>query len=83
MALYEQTGDAHWLDLARANADALDAQFREADGGVAYAWCPCVSGTIDRTRDTAAQAWAQHLEAALAEVANAPMREAESRVPEW
>jgi hypothetical protein len=65
LALYDLTGESHWLDLARANADALDAVFREPGGGVAYAWCECRPGLVDRTRDTAAQAWAQHLQTTL------------------
>jgi hypothetical protein len=66
IALFKLTRNAHWLDLARANADALDAKFREPDGGVGYAWCSCGSDSVDHTRDTAAQAWAEHLQADLA-----------------
>ena len=77
LALYDLDGDAHWLDAARANADALAATFAEPDGGHAYRHYRCLNLTrpgcengsawvVDRTRDTAAQAWMQHLEAALA-----------------
>ena len=55
----------------------LDARLHESDGGYAYRAYRCVdrvakgceTGTpptvVDHTRDTAAQAWAQHLHTAL------------------
>ena len=77
LALSEVNSDAEWLDLARANVAALDARLHESDGGYAYRAYRCVdrvakgceTGTaptvVDHTRDTAAQAWAQHLHTAL------------------
>ena len=79
LALYDFDGDPRWLDLARANADALTAALGEPDGGYAYRYYRCVdrdapgceSGQVsqvrDRTRDTAAQAWMQHFQAAIAQ----------------
>ena len=81
LALYDLDGDPAWLEMARQNADALDAMFRRADGG--YGWrhfrCAtpversrpgCEGGesvwVVDQTRDGAAQAWMQHLQAAIA-----------------
>src|SRR5207237_10736167 len=78
LALSWMNADAEWLAPARANVAALDARLHEADGGYAYRVYRCVdrvakgceSGTVamvvDHTRDTAAQAWAQHLHTALA-----------------
>jgi hypothetical protein len=79
LALYAEDGDASWLGMARQNADALSSRLREADGGYAYRAYQCVNTTavgcaagpptivVDHTRDTSAQAWAQHLQAALAD----------------
>jgi uncharacterized protein YyaL (SSP411 family) len=79
LALYEQDGDPIWLEFARSNARALDGDLREADSGYAYRAYRCVdriatgceSGqvqhVVDHTRDTAAQAWVQHLQTALAQ----------------
>jgi hypothetical protein len=79
LALYDVDSDPSWLELAGANVRALETKLREADGGFAYRSYQCVdrvaqgceSGTVqqvvDRTRDTAAQAWVQHLRVALAE----------------
>jgi hypothetical protein len=81
LALFERDGDERWLQMAQRNADALAASMREADGGYAYRGYRCVdqvapgceSGTVtwavDHTRDTSAQAWMQHLQAALAGLA--------------
>ena len=78
LALHDADGDARWLDMALANAEALATVLGEEDGGYALRHYRCVHPTtpgcetgeaawaIDRTRDTAAQAWPQHLEAALA-----------------
>ena len=77
LALYEQDGDPAWIELARSNARALEGDLREADSGYAYRSYRCVdrvakgceSGqvqhVVDHTRDTAAQAWVQHLQTAL------------------
>jgi hypothetical protein len=77
LALYGLDGDAAWLDLALQNADGL-SRLREGDGGYAYRDYRCVDRVargceagpptvvIDRTRDTSAQAWVQHLQTALA-----------------
>jgi hypothetical protein len=66
LALYDVDGDPSWLDLARANADALDAALREPDGGYAYRhYLDAGRHVVDRSRDTAAQAWMQHLQVAL------------------
>ncbi len=79
LALYAADGDPAWLDMARQNADALSSRLREPDAGYAYrayqctnpAAMGCSAGTstvmVDHTRDTSAQAWAQHLQAALAD----------------
>jgi Glycosyl hydrolase family 76 len=79
LALYEQDGDPAWIELARSNARALEGDLREADSGYAYRSYRCVdrvavgcqSGqvqhVVDHTRDTAAQAWVQHLQTALAQ----------------
>jgi hypothetical protein len=78
LALYAADGNERWLDMARRNADALAAAAREADGGYAYRHYRCVDRSapgcesgqvrwvVDRTRDTSAQAWHQHLDAAIA-----------------
>ena len=77
LALYAADGDERWLTMARANAAALAATASEPDGGYAYRHYGCVDAqapgcggrvrwVVDRTRDTAAQAWAQHLQTALA-----------------
>jgi hypothetical protein len=79
LALFDVDRDPAWLDLARSNVQALEAKLREADNGFAYRAFRCVdrvakgceSGqvqqVVDHTRDTAAQAWVQHLQSALAE----------------
>ncbi len=81
LALYDLDDDPAWLELARSNADALDAMFRREDGGYGYRHFRCVTPVersrpgcesgepiwvLDQTRDGAAQAWMQHLQAALA-----------------
>jgi hypothetical protein len=78
LALYAESGDPIWLKLARADADALAAHLREADGGYAYRAYRCVdrvangcedgqlSQVVDHARDTSAQAWVHHLQTALA-----------------
>ena len=79
LALYAQDGDSDWLTMARQNADALSSRLREADGGYAYRAYQCIDKTttgcaaglptivVDHTRDTSAEAWAQHLQTALAD----------------
>ena len=67
--------------MARSNAEALDAMFRREDGGYGFRHFRCVTPiersrpgceggesvwVRDQTRDGAAQAWMQHLQAALA-----------------
>lgn len=78
LALYALDGDPRWLDLARANADALDAVLRQPEGGYAARYYRCVDRTApgcgsgettwvtDPTLDTAAHAWMQHLQSAIA-----------------
>lgn len=78
LALYAEDRNAEWLNMARQNADGLSSRLRESDGGYAYRAYLCMNSTatgcaagpstivVDRTRDTAAQAWAQHLQTALA-----------------
>ena len=77
LALHATDGDERWLTMARANAAALAATTGEPDGGYAYRHYRCVDTrapgcadrvrwVVDRTRDTAAQAWVQHLQTALA-----------------
>jgi hypothetical protein len=79
LALYDLDGDRRWLDLALANADALAGRLRAPDGGYAVKAMVCIrqfspaceggqgSMVIDRTIDGAANAWAQHLNIALAD----------------
>jgi uncharacterized protein YyaL (SSP411 family) len=78
LALYDRDGDPYWLDLARANATTLTETLGEPDGGIAYRSSvgpkrPGFSGRphpdviVDHIRDTSAQAWTQHLQAALAQ----------------
>jgi hypothetical protein len=79
LALYDLDGDAHWLDLARMNADGLSRTLRAPDGGYGRRVYVCVDrlapgcergqvGTVaDQTLDGAALAWAQHLETAIAQ----------------
>jgi uncharacterized protein YyaL (SSP411 family) len=79
LALFDVDHDPAWLELARSNANALETKLREGDNGFAYRAFRCVdrvakgceSGqvqqVVDHTRDTAAQAWVQHLQVALAE----------------
>ena len=81
LALFDLDGDPAWLEMARANAEALDAMFRRADGGYGWRHFRCVTPiersrpgceggesvwVVDQTRDGAAQAWMQHLQAAIA-----------------
>jgi len=81
LALYDLDGDPAWLDLATLNANALDALFRQADGGYGYRQYRCTipgelarpgceggeaTWVVDQTRDGAAQAWMQHLQGAIA-----------------
>jgi uncharacterized protein YyaL (SSP411 family) len=78
LALYALDGDPRWLDLARANAAALDAVLRQPERGYAVRYYRCVDRTApgcesgeatwvtDPTLDTAAQAWIQHLQTAIA-----------------
>jgi len=78
LALFDVDGDVGWLELARGNVQALESKLREPDDGYAYRVYRCVdrlakgceSGSVpqvvDHTRDTSAQAWVQHLQAALA-----------------
>ena len=70
--------DPRWLDLARQNLDAIGRSLGRPDGGVAWqtyrcvgrllAFCPAgeTGWVTDATPDTAAGAWVQHLQAALA-----------------
>ncbi|HEV7666747.1 MAG TPA: glycoside hydrolase family 76 protein [Chloroflexota bacterium] len=79
LALYDRDQDRFWLDLARANIQALESRLHESDNGFAYRAYRCIDriatgcqsgqavSVIDHTRDTAAQAWVQHLQAGLAE----------------
>ncbi len=79
LALFDVDHDSTWLDLVRSNVHALEAKLLEADHGFAYRAYRCVDRTakgcesgqvqqvVDHTRDTAAQAWVQHLQSALAE----------------
>jgi hypothetical protein len=79
LALFDADRDPAWLELARSNLQALEAKHLEADNGFAFRAYRCVdrvargceSGqvqqVVDHTRDTAAQAWVQHLQSALAE----------------
>ena len=85
LALYDSDRDLRWLELARANADALTAALGEADGGYAYRYYRCVDRSApgcengrerwveDRTRDTAAQAWMQHLQSAIGQRCGCPL----------
>jgi len=78
LALFAQDSDQAWLDLVRSNTTALEARLRDADNGFALRSYRCVdrvakgcesgqaSVVVDHTRDTAAQAWVQHLQTALA-----------------
>ncbi|MBV9580495.1 MAG: hypothetical protein JO057_18080 [Chloroflexi bacterium] len=79
LALYALDGDSEWLSMAQQNADALSSRLREPDAGYAYRAYVCVDTkptgcaagpptvAVDHTRDTSAQAWVQHLQAALAD----------------
>lgn len=78
LALHAQDGDQRWLQMAQANAKALTTSAGQPDGSYALRYYACVDGrapgcnvgrprwSADQTRDTAAQAWAQHLQTALA-----------------
>ncbi len=90
LALYDSDHDPRWLELARANADALVAAVREPDGGYGYRYYRCVDRSApgcesgeavwveDPTRDTAAQAWMQHLQTAIGRRCGCP-----PTVPRW
>ena len=96
LALYEVDQDPTWLELVRGNVHSLEAELRETDSGFAYRAYQCVDRTakgcesggmpqvVDHTRDTAAQAWVQHLQSALAEGAlarNRPLEETAEASP--
>ncbi|HZO28899.1 MAG TPA: hypothetical protein VFH48_23240, partial [Chloroflexota bacterium] len=78
LALYAQDGQEKWLQMAQTNAKALTANAAQPDGSYALRYYACVDNrapgcnvgrprwSADPTRDTAAQAWAQHLQTALA-----------------
>jgi uncharacterized protein YyaL (SSP411 family) len=68
LALFAADGDPRWLALARRNADALHALLYDpADGGYAHrAWRADGQVHLDPERHTAAQAWMQYAQAALA-----------------
>jgi hypothetical protein len=74
LALYQETGDNQWLEVARRNTDALRAALIEPiTGAVGYRFYRCVDHlapncegrlgelVIDSTYDGAAQAWMQYL----------------------
>jgi uncharacterized protein YyaL (SSP411 family) len=77
LALYAADGDDTWLEDAQLNADALIQALRESDGGYGFRSYVCVdrqavgcaagptTQVTDHTRDTAAQAWMQHLQTDL------------------
>jgi hypothetical protein len=79
LALYAADRNPDWLAMAQQNADALSSRLREPDGGYAYRAYQCTDPSamgcsatpstiaVDHTRDTSAQAWAQHLQTALAD----------------
>ena len=79
IALYAQTGDEQWRQLALRNVDGLRSTLAMPTGGVALRHYRCVDAlapgceagdnewVIDPTYDGAAQAWAQHLLTALGE----------------
>ena len=78
LALFAHDGDRRWLQMAQANAKSIAGSAIEPDGSWALRYYSCVDRRApgcndararwasDRTRDTAAQAWAQHLQTALA-----------------
>ncbi len=68
LALRAVDGDPRWLALARRNVDTLHARLYEpADGGYAHrAWREAGAVHLDPERHTAAQAWMQYAQAALA-----------------
>jgi len=78
LALHAQDGDPRWLQMAQANAKAITANAAQPDGSYALRYYACVDTrapgcntgrprwSADHTRDTAAQAWGQHLQTALA-----------------
>jgi len=78
LALYDVDADSRWLDEARRDANGLGTHTRQADGSYALRTYVCVDRTapgcadpsarvvVDPTIDTAADAWAQHLETAIA-----------------
>jgi len=78
LALFELDADSSWLEQARMNADALQSRMRSPDRSYAVRSYVCrdraargcanpqTPAATDTTVDTAAQAWAQHLETSLA-----------------
>jgi uncharacterized protein YyaL (SSP411 family) len=68
LALFAVDGDPRWLALARRNVDTLHARLYDpTDGGYAHrAWRADGRVRVDPERHTAAQAWMQHAQAALA-----------------
>jgi len=84
LALYRADRNQRWLEYARKNADGLSARLRAPDGGYGVRAYVCVDTSapgcetgkprvvVEQTVDGAAQAWAQHLETALAEQLAAP-----------
>ena len=78
LALHAHDRQDKWLQMARSNANAIIANTGQQDGSYALRFYACVDPraagcnggrarwATDQTRDTAAQAWAQHLQTALA-----------------
>ena len=79
LALFDADSDTRWLDEARRDANGLGTNTRQADGSYAVRAYVCVDRSapgcqsgpgarvVDPTVDAAADAWAQHLETALAQ----------------
>ncbi|HLH21378.1 MAG TPA: glycoside hydrolase family 76 protein [Chloroflexota bacterium] len=68
LALFAADADPRWLALARRNVDTLHARLYDPrDGGYAHrAWRDAGQVRLDPERHTAAQAWMQYAQAALA-----------------
>jgi uncharacterized protein YyaL (SSP411 family) len=64
--LFQVDQDPHWLELARANLDAIDRFLRDPSTGGYYAACQPDGTAVDGRQETVDQAWMQRAHALVA-----------------